>query len=74
MRFLASALSQIGVRTKAKRGGSGGGSRPTVRKSAAAKSSVSESSRSWPVIVDAATRRFGLSYHPPVKQHWFLGE
>ena len=26
------------------------------------------------VIVDAATRRFGLSYHPPVKQHWFLGE
>ena len=26
------------------------------------------------VIVDAATRRFGLSYHQPVKQHWFLGE
>ena len=26
------------------------------------------------VIVDAATRRFGLSYHPPVEQHWFLGE
>jgi uncharacterized protein (TIGR00730 family) len=26
------------------------------------------------VIVDAATRRFGLSYHPPVKRRWFLWE
>jgi predicted Rossmann-fold nucleotide-binding protein len=26
------------------------------------------------VIVDAATRRFGLSYHAPVKRRWFLGE
>ena len=25
-------------------------------------------------IVDAATRRFGLSYHPPVERHWFLWE
>jgi hypothetical protein len=26
------------------------------------------------VIVDAATRRFGLSYHTPAKRAWFLGE
>jgi len=26
------------------------------------------------VIVDAATRRFGLSYRSPVKRHWFFGE
>jgi uncharacterized protein (TIGR00730 family) len=26
------------------------------------------------VIVDAATRRFGLSYKPPVKRRWFLWE
>jgi uncharacterized protein (TIGR00730 family) len=26
------------------------------------------------VIVDAATRRFGLSYHPPVERRWFLWE
>jgi uncharacterized protein (TIGR00730 family) len=26
------------------------------------------------VIVDAATRRFGLSYEPPVKRRWFLWE
>jgi hypothetical protein len=26
------------------------------------------------VIVDAATRRFGLSYRPPVKRRWFLWE
>jgi hypothetical protein len=26
------------------------------------------------VIVDAATRRFGLSYHPRVKRRWFLWE
>jgi hypothetical protein len=25
-------------------------------------------------IVDAATRHFGLSYHPPVKRRWFLWE
>jgi hypothetical protein len=25
-------------------------------------------------IVDAATRRFGLSYHPPVERRWFLWE
>jgi uncharacterized protein (TIGR00730 family) len=25
-------------------------------------------------ILDAATRRFGLSYHAPVKRRWFLGE
>ena len=25
-------------------------------------------------ILDAATRRFGLSYHTPVKRRWFLGE
>ncbi len=26
------------------------------------------------VILDAATRHFGLTYHPPVKRRWFLGE
>jgi len=26
------------------------------------------------VILDAATRRFGLTYHPTVKRRWFLGE
>ena len=25
-------------------------------------------------ILDAATRRFGLSYHPPIKRRWLLGE
>ena len=25
-------------------------------------------------ILDAATRRFGLSYHPPVRRRWLLGE
>jgi uncharacterized protein (TIGR00730 family) len=25
-------------------------------------------------ILDAATRRFGLTYHEPVKRRWFLGE
>jgi uncharacterized protein (TIGR00730 family) len=25
-------------------------------------------------IVDAATKRFGLSYHPPLRRRWFLGE
>ena len=25
-------------------------------------------------IVDAATRRFGLTYRPPVKRRWFLWE
>jgi uncharacterized protein (TIGR00730 family) len=25
-------------------------------------------------ILHAATRRFGLSYHPPVRRRWFLGE
>jgi hypothetical protein len=25
-------------------------------------------------IVDAATRRFGLSYHAPVKRRWFFWE
>ena len=25
-------------------------------------------------IVDAATRRFGLSYHPPLRRRWFFWE
>ena len=25
-------------------------------------------------IVDAATRRFGLSYHPPLKRRWLFWE
>src|SRR5262249_51228740 len=45
-----SALSQTGVRTKAKRGGSGGGSRCTARKSGAANGSVSGSAGSWAAV------------------------
>jgi predicted Rossmann-fold nucleotide-binding protein len=25
-------------------------------------------------ILDASTRRFGLSYHPPIRRRWFLWE
>jgi hypothetical protein len=25
-------------------------------------------------ILDAATRRFGLSYQAPIRRRWFLGE
>jgi predicted Rossmann-fold nucleotide-binding protein len=25
-------------------------------------------------ILDAATRRFGLTYHPTIRRHWIYGE